>query len=94
MPVQKRIESFRAVLSGAFALCSLAGLALAITTHEANAAATFLPTGLEITPTAAPGATYQALNPKLSDFPNFIASGALNTVKSPDGNTLLVVTCN
>ena len=91
MPVQKRIESFRAVLSGAFALCSLAGLALAITTHEANAAATFLPTGLEITPTAAPGATYQALNPKLSDFPNFIASGALNTVKSPDGNTLLVL---
>jgi hypothetical protein len=53
---------------------------------------TFLPSGLIITPTAAPKSTYEALNPGLSEFPNFIAGGALSAVKSPDGNTLLVLT--
>jgi hypothetical protein len=91
MRVPKRIRSFRAALSGAAALSSLAGFSLAINVNEANAAGTFLPTGVEITPTAAPGSTYQALNPNPSDFPNFIASGALSTVKSPDSNTLLVL---
>lgn len=55
MPVPKRIESLRAALSGALALSSLAGFSLAIAADEANAQGTFLPTGLEITPTAAPG---------------------------------------
>src|ERR1700746_452142 len=91
MRVPKRIRSFRAALSGAAALSSLAGFSLAINVKEANAAGTFLPTGVEITPTAAPGSTYQALNPNPSDFPNFIASGALSTVKSPDSYTLLVL---
>ena len=91
MRVPKRIRRLRAALSGAVALSLLAGFSLAINVSEADAAGTFLPTGLEITPTAVPDSTYIALNPNLSDFPNFIASGALSTVKSPDGNTLLVL---
>ena len=52
---------------------------------------TFISTGQYITPTAAPGSTLQYLNPGLPDYPNFIASGALSSVKSPDGKTLLVL---
>jgi hypothetical protein len=53
---------------------------------------TFLPNGLYVTPTAVPGSTYQALNPGLSQVPNFIAGGAFTTAVSPDGKTLLVLT--
>ena len=73
---------------GVLTFSSLATISRA---QDAKLKGTFLPTGLEITPTAAPGSTYEALNPKLSDFPNFIASGALSNVKSPDGHTLLVL---
>jgi DNA-binding beta-propeller fold protein YncE len=52
----------------------------------------FLPNGLFITPTAAKDSTYQALNPGLTQVPNFIAGGAFTTVVSPDGKTLLVLT--
>ena len=51
----------------------------------------FFAYGLSITPTGRAGSVYEALNPKLADFPNFIASGALSTAKSPDGKTLLVL---
>jgi DNA-binding beta-propeller fold protein YncE len=72
------------------AAISMAVISLACSSHAAPAS-TFLPTGLDITPTAAPGSQYLVLNPKLADFPNFIASGALSSVKSPDGKTLLVL---
>jgi DNA-binding beta-propeller fold protein YncE len=74
-------------LSSAVALSSLATLSPAIADEG-----TFLPSGLIITPTAASQSTYEALNPGLSEFPNFIAGGAFSTVKSPDGKTLLVLT--
>jgi YVTN family beta-propeller protein len=51
-----------------------------------------LPTGQLLTPTAAPGAQLQALNPHLADLPNFTADGAVTSVLSPDGRTLLVLT--
>ncbi len=89
MPVPKTIGSLRA--AGALAFSSIVGLSLAIAADEVHAQGTFLPTGVEITPTAAPGSTYEALNPHLSDLPNVIAGGAISTVKSPDGNTLLVL---
>ena len=89
MLVPKTIESLRA--AGALAFSSIVGLSLAIAAAEVHAQGTFLPTGVEITPTAAPGSTYEALNPHLSDLPNVIAGGAISTVKSPDGNTLLVL---
>lgn len=51
-----------------------------------------LPTGMAITPTAAPGAIFETLNPNLPNFPDFVAGQAVSTATSPDGNTLLVLT--
>jgi DNA-binding beta-propeller fold protein YncE len=87
MFMPNKIPLPRLALTGAVALSSLATLSPAIATQG-----TFLPSGLTITPTAAPKSTYEALNPELPEFPNFIAGGALSIAKSPDGNTLLVLT--
>ncbi len=51
-----------------------------------------LPTGMRITPTAAPGARFSALNPDLPGAPEFTAGQAVATAVSPDGNTLLILT--
>jgi YVTN family beta-propeller protein len=51
-----------------------------------------LPTGVHITPTAAEGAIFQALNPDLPLNPDFLAGQAVTTAVSPDGNTLLILT--
>ena len=51
-----------------------------------------LPTGMHITPTAAPGAHFYALNPDLPDAPGFTAGQAVATAISPDGTTLLILT--
>ena len=51
-----------------------------------------LPTGVRITPTAAPGALFQKLNPGLPTRPDFVAGQAVATSLSPNGNTLLVLT--
>jgi len=51
-----------------------------------------LPTGMRITPTAAPGARFSVLNPDLPGAPEFTAGQAVSTAVSPDGNTLLVLT--
>src|SRR5215469_8696922 len=53
---------------------------------------TFIPTGVRITPTAAPGSAFQPLNPVLPSNPGFIAGQAVTTALSPDGKTLLVLT--
>jgi len=52
----------------------------------------FVNSGQTITPTAAPGSILQYLNPHLSQFPNYVASGGISSAKSPDGKTLLVLT--
>ncbi|HWR75759.1 MAG TPA: bifunctional YncE family protein/alkaline phosphatase family protein [Thiobacillus sp.] len=51
-----------------------------------------LPTGVRITPEAASGALFQALNPDLPTNPDFVAGQAVATSTSPDGNTLLILT--
>jgi YVTN family beta-propeller protein len=52
-----------------------------------------LPTGDRLTPTAAPGSTFQSLKPGLMpDFPNAAVDHATSTAVSPDGKTLLVLT--
>ena len=51
-----------------------------------------LPTGMRITPTAAPGARFSDLNPDLPDSPEFTVGQAVSTAVSPDGNTLLILT--
>ncbi|OFX25308.1 MAG: hypothetical protein A2V77_23545 [Anaeromyxobacter sp. RBG_16_69_14] len=51
-----------------------------------------LPTGQSITPTAAPGAAFQGLNPGLSGLPDYLADHAVSVAPSPDRQTLLVLT--
>ena len=51
-----------------------------------------LHTGMKITPTAAPGAMFQQLNPDLPGLPDHTAGQAVSTALSPDGQTLLVLT--
>lgn len=76
----------RRIRTTATAALLLAGTAL--TAH----AQTVLSNGQSITPTAAPGSSFQTLNPGLADFPNFLAGYATDTRLSPDGRTLLVLT--
>lgn len=68
------------------------GLGAFIAAGQAWAAGTLLPTGQTITPTAAPGAVFAALNPGLPDHPRYAAGEAISSAVSPDGNTLLVLT--
>jgi len=60
--------------------------------QQVGASPVSLPTGASITPMAAPGATFQSLNPGLPNRPDFIAGQAVATALSPDGRTLLVLT--
>jgi len=53
---------------------------------------TFIPTGVRITPDAAPGAIFQPLNPGLVSDPTFTVGQAVTTAVSPDGKTLLILT--
>ncbi|MGA2811413.1 MAG: hypothetical protein ABSG16_08445 [Candidatus Acidiferrum sp.] len=54
--------------------------------------AEFIPTGVHITPSAAKGARFVALNPDLPFDPQFTAGQATTTEISPDGKTLLILT--
>jgi hypothetical protein len=51
-----------------------------------------LPTGQMITPTAARGSVFQALNPHVASAPNYTVGQAESTAVSPDGKTLLILT--
>src|SRR5437867_12993127 len=53
---------------------------------------TFIPTGVHITPSAAPGSSFQALNPGLALDPGFSVGQAVSTAISPNGSTLLMLT--
>ena len=65
-----------------------AGLALALPAWADD----ITPTGQVLTPTAAPGAIFQPLNPDLPGDPAFIAGQAAAVALSPDGRTLLILT--
>jgi len=51
-----------------------------------------LPTGKRITPEVANGALFQPLNPELESNPEWLADHAVESVISPDGSTLLILT--
>jgi len=51
-----------------------------------------LATGQDATPLAVPGSVAQLLNPRLPNYPNFVAGEAVRSQLSPDGKTLAVVT--
>lgn len=72
------LASTKNALLSAIPISALA-LSLLTTSSLASDEGKFLPTGVQITPTAAPGSTLEHLNPGLADFPKDIASGAMST---------------
>jgi len=60
--------------------------------NEEQREGTFIPTGVRITPEAAPGSMFQSLNPGLVSDPAFTVGQAVTTAISPDGKTLLILT--
>jgi hypothetical protein len=68
-------------------------LAVAFGAFSASVAAAPIPipTSQFITPTAAPGSTFQPLNPHLPQLPDFTAGQAVTSVVSPDDKTMLVL---
>ncbi|MBS1213087.1 MAG: uncharacterized protein H6R26_1704, partial [Proteobacteria bacterium] len=71
------------------------GLGLGLSVSAASFAAVdaqFLPTGKRITPEAAPNSQFKPLNPQLATRPDFLADHAVDSVLSPDGKTLLILT--
>ena len=78
----------RALLSGVSLLALLCTQALAAT----SPVATPVPTGQAITPTAAPGSVFSPLNPNIPSEPGYTVGQAENTLVSPDGRTMLVLT--
>jgi len=73
-------------------IAAVAPLLAALAAWTPEPAATRLPTGQFVTPTAAPGSTYRQLNPGLKDFPDFVAGQPISLAMSPDRATLLVLT--
>ena len=82
-------RGFTAALAGALLFIWLYASAEA---QKKTAVPERLPTGMSITPTAAPGSTLQLLNPDLPGMPEYLADHPISTALSPDGNTLLVLT--
>ncbi|HET9838974.1 MAG TPA: bifunctional YncE family protein/alkaline phosphatase family protein [Candidatus Angelobacter sp.] len=81
------MKNLAAVLS-----CSLLLVCLAQSQAARKSAAQNLPTGMSITPAAAPGSRLIFLNPDLPSMPEFLADHPISTALSPDGQTLLVLT--
>jgi DNA-binding beta-propeller fold protein YncE len=73
-------------------LCAVTSSPVAVGETAALLEGERLHTGMTVTPTAAPGSVFQALNPGLPDLPDFVAGQAVSTALSPDGRTLLILT--
>jgi DNA-binding beta-propeller fold protein YncE len=87
----------RSLVSRCLVLCFFVGLTASVFFSESaqepsSSKPEVLPTGMMVTPTAARGSVFQALNPGLPDLPGFTADHPVSTAVSPDGNTLLVLT--
>jgi len=90
--MQRKITPcFCAVL--AFLACLiLPGLAAGQTWDQEPVGGNLLPDGFRITPTAAPGSTFQRLATGLRPDGSADANGAVTTALSPDGTALLILT--
>jgi YVTN family beta-propeller protein len=82
---QARISALALVISSVISIA-------AVISAKAGDGGTFIPTGVKITPSAAPGSSFQALNPGLPFDPGFTVGQAVTTAISPNGNTLLILT--
>jgi DNA-binding beta-propeller fold protein YncE len=83
--------------SAGFASLSAAALLLLMSsdarlTATADTRGEPIPTGVRITPRAAPGSRFVPLNPDVADDLSFTADHAATTAVGPDGKTLLVLT--
>jgi len=77
---------------GLFAALALVTVSAYPADDDAAEQKTQLPTGDFITPLAAPGSTFERLNPHLKDFPAYTVGQAMSEALSPDGKTLLILT--
>src|SRR5882724_9695961 len=82
----------RSSLSAMTTSGTLAALFLLHAGGAAAADSTVIPTGQTISPTAAPGSVFQALNPHVASSPGYTVGQAETTAVSPDRKTLLVLT--
>ena len=91
----------KSVLSKVLVFASLCVVALSAPVNGApaypekdapNRNGTLIPTGVRVTPDAAPGSTFAPLNPGLVSDPSFTVGQAVTTAASPDGKTLLILT--
>jgi DNA-binding beta-propeller fold protein YncE len=78
--------------NSALSAFTIASLSLFGAVTDGRAGGTFLPTGQTITPTAIPGSHLSYLKPGFADAPQFISSGGISTLITPDQKTLLVLT--
>jgi hypothetical protein len=67
------------------------GSALTASAQDQDQNGNVTPAGQLLTPTAAPGSTFEYFNPELSKYPDFRPSGGAATVLSPDKKTLVIV---
>jgi DNA-binding beta-propeller fold protein YncE len=86
------IYLFLVLAAGIGTVCQIEARSLPDDDDVGAARSADLPTGMRITPTAAPGARFSVLNPELSGSPKFTAGQAVSTAVSPDGKTLLILT--
>ncbi len=89
--MRNRITIRAASLTAAYAAITLRALATG-EDYSVDLCGQILSTNQRITPTAAPGAVLLELRPGLPQAPRYVAGGAMSTVVSPDGRTLLVLT--
>jgi YVTN family beta-propeller protein len=87
-----RTRIFRAVLMVGGLLASASSLMPTAPAQLNSGQPQILSTNQTITPLQPRGATFQALNPKLDDNPDYTVGQAVSIVVSPDGKTLLILT--
>src|SRR5437879_8589915 len=94
MRIRRRLNFFFLVLflAAGGTLFQIEARSLPDEDDAVTAKAADLPTGMRITPAAAPGARFSVLNPNLPGSPEFTVGQAVSTAVSPDGNTLLILT--
>ena len=89
----RRILLIRNLAFNMIACAAIASYAFAADDNDQlDPAGQILPTSQRITPIANPDAVLCELKPGLPEAPSYTAGGAMSTVLSPDGKTLLVLT--
>jgi len=83
---------FFSITLAMFAFVCFSSFIVALADGDDLKKATPIPTGVRITPDAAPGSVFRPLNPGLPKDPGFVVGQAVTTAVNGDGKTLLVLT--